>query len=95
MDAVAEEKLRLQSLLDGIQDKLKHLEDAVQLAETAGEELSTNKGLGEGQIQAAFDSLLSRCKERRCQMLEELELQYNLKLDLIREWISTGIVGVS
>lgn len=87
LDAVAEEKLRLQQLLDGITEKVKKLEDAVQLAETAAEELASNKVVGEAQISAAFDQLVTRLKERRSNLLDELDLQYNVKLDLIRETI--------
>lgn len=84
---MAEEKLRLQQLLDGITEKVKKLEDAVQLAETAAEELASNKVVGEAQISAAFDQLVTRLKERRSNLLDELDLQYNVKLDLIRETI--------
>ncbi|XP_035714345.1 tripartite motif-containing protein 2 isoform X2 [Folsomia candida] len=85
LDAVAEEKLRLQQLLDGITEKVKKLEDAVQLAETAAEELASNKVVGEAQISAAFDQLVTRLKERRSNLLDELDLQYNVKLDLIHK----------
>jgi len=47
--------------------------------------LAQRKSEGVDQIQSAFDDLVERLEARKRVLLDELETQFNLKLNLIRE----------
>ncbi|CAL8081344.1 unnamed protein product [Orchesella dallaii] len=85
MDAVLEEKIRLQELMDSVQSNVDKLQDAIKMTEEGSNALNDQKDRVISDIDETFDNLLQQINHRRLQLKEDAAAQFNLKLDQLQK----------